>query len=275
MARCQCGGTGCDCVLVDGTNTTVTGSGSTANPYRVNAVVACSAVRPCISAAPGLVYNSTTGVMGPQISPDAGNNIVVHPNGLFVPTGAATVSVGCGILGNGSAGSPVRVNSQTWPYPCLVTAGSVVSCDSTTGLLWGAPPYKNMFFGQSFNQNFNLAVPNPDTTITTITVNATNPDNCRSARAVVARMIDVDFTLPVGATATTMINADHMEFRQNTGTATQTTVHNQEVKIGDGGTVPPGATTAFTFQVGLSRGSGGALYTRIQADIQVWLFSTE
>jgi hypothetical protein len=263
-------------VLADGTNTAVTGSGSTANPYRVNAVVTCDQVRPCISAAPGLTYNSTTGVMGPQISPDAGNNIVVHPNGLFVPTGSATVSVGCGILGNGSAGSPVRVNSQTWPYPCLVTTGSVVSCDPATGLLWGAPPYKNMFYGQSFNLSpAPTAVPAADTTIQTVNVTVTNTDTCRTARLIVARMVDVDFTLPVGATATTMINGDHMEYRQNTGTATQTTVHNQEVKIGDGGTLPPGGSTVFAFQVGLSRGRGGAQFTRIQADVQVWTFSTE
>lgn len=86
MARCQCGGSGCNCVITAGSGAEVSGGGSRTNPYVISTTVSCEDVRPCISAGPGLDYDPATGVVGAGISPDPDNTVEVAPDGgLFVP----------------------------------------------------------------------------------------------------------------------------------------------------------------------------------------------
>ena len=87
MARCGCGGSVCNCVVQAGTGTTVSGTGSVANPYVVSAdAPPCSSVRPCISATSGAAYDSGTGVITADLSGDAGNQLILGGDGgLFVP----------------------------------------------------------------------------------------------------------------------------------------------------------------------------------------------
>lgn len=160
LARCQCGGDGCNCVVIAGENAEVTGAGSTLNPYVVSAVIGCEDVRPCISAGDGISYDSSTGVVSAHLSNQTGNNIATGPDGgLFVPTGAATVSVGCGITGDGSASAPVTANTGGWPYPCSVdTFGGVVACDSN-GVLRSEPRGKVSMTRYVESRTYNRAVP--------------------------------------------------------------------------------------------------------------------
>lgn len=275
MARCQCGGSSCPCVVQAGEGTTVTGTGSSTNPYVVSAVANCSQVRACLSDGNGMDYDPTTGQMQTCLSTDANNNIRYGSDGcLYVPT-AGTVTAGCGLTGDGSAATPIRANTASWPYACAIgTNSTTVACDPATGQLRGAPPVRTGWFGQGFNATYpSVTVPAADTTVQTLTLTVTNPDPCRQARVLIARMIDVDFTLPAGAAATSILNGDDMNYLENGGSSTVATVHGQHPKIGDGGTIPPGGSVNFTLTIGVGRGKGGAAYTRIQADIQAWVWS--
>ncbi|MGP3957004.1 hypothetical protein ACTWPT_13465 [Nonomuraea sp. 3N208] len=130
MARCGCGGASrCTCLVTAGTGVTVAGDGSSANPYVISSggggAVTCDQAGPCLSAGPGVAY-------------DPANQLSCGPAGLLVP-GASAVSTACGLSGDGSAGAPLTVAVQAWPYPCDVTteAGGVY-CDAN-GVLRAEP----------------------------------------------------------------------------------------------------------------------------------------
>lgn len=147
MARCGCGGSNrCNCIVTAGTNTTVSGTGSAANPYVISSTgggaVTCDQVRPCLSAGPGAAYDPATGVISARLSGDAGNNLALGGDqGLYVPAvGGATIIVtdsDCiALSGDGSAGSPLTAQPVVDPAPgnllqCgpsgLLVAGSVVA----------------------------------------------------------------------------------------------------------------------------------------------------
>lgn len=275
LARCQCGGDGCNCVVIAGENAEVTGAGSTLNPYVVSAVIGCEDVRPCISAGDGISYDSSTGVVSAHLSNQTGNNIATGPDGgLFVPTGAATVSVGCGITGDGSASAPVTANTGGWPYPCSVdTFGGVVACDSN-GVLRSEPRGKVSMTRYVESRTYNRAVPSggiqrADTFSTTIT----NPDTCRPAFVVVEREVDVYLTLPAGAGAATGFDGDEMYYTRNSGSSTITGAHAQATKVLSGGTIPAGGQMTVSFDATVGRGSGGARYTQIIAIIRCLMIS--
>ncbi|WP_158013034.1 hypothetical protein [Streptomyces sp. Root369] len=275
MARCQCGGDGCNCVVIAGENAEVTGAGSTLNPYVVSAVIGCEDVRPCISAGDGISYNSSTGVVSAHLSDQAGNNVAIGPDGgLFVPTGAATVSVGCGITGDGSASAPVTANTGAWPYACDVdTFGGVVACDSN-GVLRSEPRGKVSMTRYGETRTYNRAVPagriqRADTFSTTIT----NPDTCRPAFVVVEREVDVFLTLPAGAGAATGFDGDEMYYTRNSGSSTISGAHAQGTKVLAGGTIPAGGRMTVTFDATVGRGSGGARYTQIIGIIRCLMIS--
>lgn len=149
MARCSCGSGLCNCSVTAGEGVTVTGSGSIANPYIVSAgSPPCSVIRPCISATDGVAYNAATGVITADLSSDAGNTIVLgSDSGLYVPTGAATVTVGCGLTGDGTPGTPVAVapaaGQAAWSasWSCAVAAHSTLKCDPVDGTLWTPPEH--------------------------------------------------------------------------------------------------------------------------------------
>lgn len=273
MARCQCGGGECACVIQAGENTSVTGSGSTVNPIIVSAVTNCSEVRTCLAAGPGVTYNPSTGAIGADVSAAAGNNLIINDDGLFVPTGAATVSVGCGLRGDGSASAPVQVRSQSWPFSCeLDTQGGGVYCDSA-GVLRSDPPVRAAYTQTSMDQTYNdLAIPLSETDIASLTLTISNPDPCRAAFAMVFQEADVTVTLPASSGGMYGINGDDMWALQNRGSAAINDTHVQVSKMINR-TVPAGGSVTQTLNVSMGRGFGGASYSSIRATLRSWLFS--
>ncbi|MFJ5037928.1 hypothetical protein [Streptomyces parvulus] len=91
-----------------GNGTTVTGTGSSGNPFVISVdTVDCSQVRPCISAGNGAEYNQASGVVSARPSTDAGNLVEFGGDGgLLVTTDCATVR-GCLSEGNGIDYDPV------------------------------------------------------------------------------------------------------------------------------------------------------------------------
>lgn len=277
MARCTCGGGDCNCSVVAGTNTTVTGSGSSANPFVVSAVTNCAEVRTCISEGPGIDYNPATGVISADISETAGNNLIIDGGGLYVPTGAATVTAGCGLTGNGAAATPIRANTGTWPYPCdLDTLASGVYCDGD-GLLRGEPPIRQAFFSAGMNTLFPTEQPVPtvsDVNVAPVSVDITNPDTCRPAIIMMWTDCDVEFNLPGGGGAAMAgIDGDDLVYLANRGTGTIFSTHVQGTKLQPQAVMTPGETRTVTMNVSMGRGAGGATYVRIQATLRIWVFS--
>ena len=264
-------------MVVAGPGTTVDGSGSQANPYIVSAQVTCDQVRPCLSAGPGATYDPATGVIGANVSGDAGNNLTLNPDGsLYVPTDSATVTTGCGLTGDGSGGAPLTVATGTWPYPCPPDAnGGVIVCGSD-GVLRGEPRGRVSFYSYQEVRDYpDLPVPaGQDQPGASFATSVTNPDPCREALVFMEREADVDFILPAGAGAAYGHGSDETFYTRNSGTSTIQDVHAQTTKVfALTALLAPGATLPLTFDVTLGRGTNGATYNRIQIFIRALLIS--
>lgn len=276
MARCGCGSV-CGCALTAGDNITIGGTGTPANPWVVNAVVNCASVRTCLSAGCGTTYNSTTGVISADISENAGNALQCLPNGLFVQTGAATVTAGCGITGTGAPGSPLTADTGAWAYACdIAVNGGVVACDPATGQLYSEPrSHSQMSTVNEVQAYANLAVPaGPPTAVRTITANFTNPDPCRTAIVVAEQELEFDLNLPPNARATYGFTGDDMVTHINRGATTENGFALQVTKVLNRGTIAPGATVAYTFDALVGNGTNGATYSNIQQILRI-LFITQ
>lgn len=276
MVRCGCGGSSgeCGCTLVAGNNTTVTGSGS---PWVVNAVTNCSQVRTCLSAGCGVTYNSATGAISAAISANAGNALQCLPNGLFVQTGAATVTAGCGLTGTGAPGSPLTADTGAWPYACdIATQGGVVACDPATGQLYSEPRSRSQMSSINEVQAYaNLAVPaGAPTVVRTISGNFTNPDPCRTAIVVAEQEVEFDLNLPPNARATYGFTGDDMVTHINRGATTENGFAIQATKVLNRGTIAPGATVNYSFDALVGNGTNGATYSNIQQILRI-LFITQ
>lgn len=275
MARCGCGSE-CGCALTAGDNIQVSGSGTPTVPWVVTALTDCTEVRQCLTGVDGADFDQVTGEIGVCVSPDVGNNITRDANGcLFVAGAPGTVQTGCGITGDGSALTPITVDTLPWPFACTPEAnGSVVTCD-TNGQLRGEPPYHTYYFQSLQDELFpaNPAVPaGDDVIVETYTFDITNPDPCRTMRVIQFRDIDVDFNLPVGADAASGISTDEMTHITNHGTATEFDTHVQVGKVTQpNAALAPGAGTTLTLEVALGKGTAGATYNRIQVSFRVWL----
>lgn len=283
MARCGCGGT-CGCNLTAGANTTVSGTGSGADPWVVNATTNCPQVRNCLTEGDGINYTPGTGVIETCLSADVGNNITYGTDGcLFVPTGAATVSVNaCGLSGDGSGGSPLAVKTGTWPYPCAVgTFGSVIACDGA-GVLRGAPVGIADMVSTGFTRDYAATLFNTGTSTVeadTFMVPLLNPDTCRTSRVLIMRDVKFRTTLPGTGTTGPSTAGYSMALEEtvrtgNTGPTTLTNMKYQTSRMFNFGTLGPGAASSYTLSVGTLFGSGGATYNRIEVDIRVMYFST-
>jgi hypothetical protein len=277
MARCGCGGADCGCSLQAGDNVTVSGSGSSANPWIVNAITDCTEVRTCHVAGSGTTYDPTDGSFDVCISPNANNGLTQDVNGcLYVQMGASTVTAGCGLTGTGAPADPIRAATGAWPYACdILTRASNIFCDSA-GQLRGEPRGQVSFHSFGETRNYaNLAVPGGfdqpgDSFQTTIT----NPDPCRPAFILVEREADVDFNLPPNSGAAYGHSTDEMFFFANTGSVNANDIHTQTTKVfALGATVAPGANQIVSFDVTLGRGFGGATYNRIQVFIRAMILS--
>lgn len=277
MARCGCGGAACNCSVQAGTNISVSGSGSAANPYVISAEVPCEDVRGCLSAGDGISFNQATGVIAAHLSGRAGNNLSIGADGgLVVPTAGGAVLTGCGLDGDGTASAPLRVATGTWPYPCSVDDfGGVVACDSN-GVLRSEPRGKISFTSYFDNRDYNnIPVPaEQNTVVDTFTVNVTNPDTCRPAMVLTEREVDVYLVLPAGAGAGTGHGSDEMFYTRNTGTGSIVGAHAQATKvINEAGLLAPGATMPITLNATAGRGSGGAYYYQVNFIMRALIIS--
>ncbi|MFF5968292.1 hypothetical protein ACFY64_32120 [Streptomyces collinus] len=258
-----------------GENMTVSGSGSTANPYVLSAVVPCEDVRACLSAGPGVNFDQGTGVISADVSGQAGNNLVAGPDGLFVPTAGGAVLAGCGLTGDGTGSAPLEVATGTWPYACSPdTAGGVIVCGAD-GVLRGEPRGQINFMQHTETRAYaDLAVPSDATVVDTFQLNISNPDQCRAAMVLVEREVDVDFILPPGAGAAYAHDTDQMYYMRNTGSSTITDAHTQTTKVYQAlAALAPGAGAVIQLPITLDRGSAGATYNRIQIFLRAILIS--
>lgn len=274
MARCQCGGSGdCQCVVQAGENTRVTGTGSALAPFTVDALTNCEEVRACLAAGAGLAYNSATGTFSVAVSGAAGNNVTVRSDGLFVPTGAATITPGCGLTGVGSGSDPVRANTAAWPFTCdIATLGGGVYCDAS-GMLRGEPMPRARYVEASFLQSYNnLVVPSTETVVAGYSLALTNPDPCRAAVAMVWQEVDVEINLPANSGAMYGINTDDMWYDANRGSSAISQAHTQVGRMVNQ-PIPAGGTVNFQLNVTMGRGSGGANYSLIQSYQRAWIIS--
>jgi hypothetical protein len=253
---------------VPGDGVEVTGAGSTPNPFVISAVTNCAEVRQCLSNGSGITYNATTGQISVDLSEDPGNNLVRRPNGLYVPTGAATVTTGCGLTGDGSGSAPVRAATGTWQY------GGVVVCDSS-GVLRSEPRGRVSMTRYAEERTYNdVVVPSAAQQVAdTFTTTITNPDPCRPAQVLVEREVDVWLVLPAGAGAATGFDGDETYYTRNSGTTAINGAHAQGTKVLDGGLLDPGASMSVSFDATVGRGSGGAYYYRINAIIRTLMIS--
>lgn len=292
MARCGCGGA-CGCSVVGGTSgnvpVTVTGTGTPANPFTVNASVACSVIRPCLSAGTGIDYDPVTGIISAEaadcttIRPClSGGSGIAYDSVTGIITNNAVTS--CGIIGNGTAGSPLMANTNPWPYPCDVSAnGGIVACDPTTGKLYSTPVGMADIQSVETVRNYaGLTVPTTaaGATLDTFSMTFTNNDACRNVRAFVTREVKVDFDMPGTSTtgpsrAAFAIDAGVDTYRQwNNGITTTTGVAVMTTRSIDLGPVAPGANLNYTLTVVGSNGMGGATYTRITVAVHVLFVPT-
>lgn len=283
MARCGCGGS-CGCELAAGTGTTVSGTGSPADPWIINAVTNCAAVRTCLSEGDGIDYNAGTGVISTCLSSDEGNALIYGSDDcLFVPLGASAVFTGPGLIGDGTIGNPVTADTGLWPYSCTIAAGSsAVAVHPVTGELRGAPTGIADMVSTSFTRDYAATAFNTGTSTVeadTFNVSLLNPDNCRPCRVIISREVKFRTTLPgtgtTGpSTAGYSMALDETVRTGNTGPTTLTNMKYQTAKMFNFGTLSAGAGSSYTLSVGTLFGSGGATYNRIEVDIRVIYIST-
>lgn len=248
MARCGCGDTG------------------------------AAAVRSLLSASNGINYNSLTGNFTAHISTQPGNNLTIAgDNGLYVPTGSATVTTGAGLTGNGSGPSPVAANVSSWPYPTTAgTQAQGVFVDPSTNKLISPPSQQVDFVSSLFDRSYaNLAVAAGTTPVTadSFTVTLANPDPNRSCVVIIWREVKMRFTLPANSTASYSIASDDTGRYFNNGTTSQSNMGVQTAKSFKSTNLGPGATSSYTLTVGSCNGTGGATYSRIEVAIRVLYIS--
>lgn len=227
-----------------------------------------------LSAQDGVKYNSLTGVFSADISPNAGNNLTLDAFGrLFVPTGAATVNVGPGILGDGSGGSPVRANVSPWPYVTApVTGAQDVFTDPATGRLKSPPPQVSDLVSTSFTRNYAaLPVNTTSTAVTadTFTVTLTNPDPNRSCVVIIEREVKIRFGLPVNSQASISVDGVDAGRQWNFGGTAVSLGGLQVTRMFKSATLGPGAVSSYNLNVGTLNGTGSSTYSRIDVDIRV------
>lgn len=229
--------------------------------------VSCDDVRPCLSGGDGIIYNPVTGLITTRLSTDPGNQAIFGTDdGVYVPTGTTTVVTACGLVGDGSALTPLAAAVGSWPYPCDVDdEAGVVVCDSA-GVLRGEPRSHAAMTSVSEVQAYaNIAVPaGAPTPVRTITANFTNPDPCRTAIVVAEQELEFDIDLPSNARVSYGFTGDDMVTHINRGATTENGFSIQVTKVLPRGTIAPGATIPLSFDALVGNGTNGATYSNIQ-----------
>jgi hypothetical protein len=274
------GGGGVSTVVTAGDRTTVTGTGTLADPYVVNAdPPSCDDVRPCLVAGDGIAYDAATGTIAARPSTDPGNLVEFGTDGGLLVGAPAALETGCGLAGDGSAATPLAAAVTAWPYPCDVDANAGgVYCDSTGALRSEPRGLAQYASDQQVLNPADLPVPAAeDTEVATHEVTITNPDPCRPAFVILESEADADFNLPAGAGAALGILTDEMSYLRNNGTSAILDTHIQGTKVaslgsGPGQLIPPGGSVNYVLSIRMGRGSGGATYNRVQSFVRYFLF---
>jgi hypothetical protein len=272
MARCGCGGA-CSCALVAGSNISLLGSGTPANPWIVSAQTNPAQVRAALTSGQSTVYNPSDGSFDLCLSGDANNAASFGTDGcLFVGAGASTVTTGPGITGNGAPGTPVAANAWPWLYSCdLNTWGGKVYVDPL-GRLRTDPSTETSFqdMGRNFTPPSPVAIPaGSDVVIDSISITLTNPDGCRQSLVILQREFDVQCNLPPNSGGDFGMDTDNMLYHFNNGTTTVTGVHTQLARWGNL-TLNPGEVRTVTANITAGRGTGGATFTSIDSVLRAW-----
>lgn len=238
----------------------------------------CGTVRGCLSSGDGIDYDPVTGVIAARPSTDANNNLIIGGDGgLYVPPGAATVTTGCGLTGNGAASTPLAVAVSAWPYACPVgTNGGVIAC-GPDGVLRGEPRSRSAMQSFFHDQDFaNIVVPAArDQFVARIESTFTNPDPCRPAIAIAMQELEFELNLPAQAGAEYGFDGpDEMVYHINRGSANENGYHIQVSKTVNRGVVGPGATATLGFDALIGRGTNGATYSHLQGVLRI-LFITQ
>ncbi|MFF4146884.1 hypothetical protein ACFY0A_37415 [Streptomyces sp. NPDC001698] len=120
-------------------DTTVTGTGTAADPYVVEADV-------IVAPDPNGLEATAQGLLVAPSS-DTGNRLAMGGDGrLFVPP-VPPPEVGCGLKGDGTTASPLAANPAAGMDPwashwtCDATQYSTLRCDPNTGYLWTPPEH--------------------------------------------------------------------------------------------------------------------------------------
>lgn len=233
-----------------------------------------SSVRSMLSAQDGVKYNSLTGVFSADISVQPGNNLSLDAFGkLFVPTGAATVTTGAGLLGIGTGGNPVRANVAAWPYVTApVTGAQGVFVNPVGGQLVSPPIQVANLVQSTITRNYaNLAVNTTASPVTadTFVVTLTNPDPNRSCVVIISREVKMRFGLPVNSQASFSIDGVDVGRQWNFGGTAVSAGGVTQTKMFKSANLGPGASSSYTLTVGTLNGTGASTYSRIDVDINV------
>lgn len=279
MARCGCGASGGG-VIVNGPNTVVTGAGTIASPYQIAAHTDCAEARACLSQGNGIQYTAGTGVIAARLSGTAGNAIVFGGDGgLYASPNNNTVNVGAGILGNGSAGSPVRANVSAWPFPSTSDLGGSGVYTTSGGLLVAEPGYPVYYTESTVTRNFTapaLAVPTAALANVDVpfTFTITNPNNFRSVLVVSEREFDAKLTMPAGGAASVGVDGLEIYRMQNTGSTTMTGVHTYIARrVQELSALGPGASTTLSMQPMLGAGAASSLVSQFNMAFRVQMYA--
>lgn len=233
-----------------------------------------NSVRSMLSAQDGVKYNSLTGVFSADISLQAGNNLSLDAFGrLFVPTGAATVTTGAGLLGTGTGGNPVRANVAAWPYVTApVTGAQGVFVNPVGGALVSPPIQVANFVTSTITRNYaNLAVNTTASPVTadTFVITLTNPDPNRSCVVIIDREVKIRFGLPVNSQASFSIDGVDVGRQWNFGGTAVSAGGVTQTKMFKSANLGPGASSTYTLTVGTLNGTGSSTYSRIDVDVNV------
>lgn len=245
----------------------------------------CDQVRGCLSAGPGINYDATTGIISApgatcaqvRTCLQAGTGIEYDStNGIITATGQITTAA-CGFTGNGTAATPLALNTDAWPFACPVSTGTGVYCDPATGSLHSDPEVRLDFFGEAQTETFpspGLLVPaaTTPTDVFSYDLVVTNPDPCRSAHFLYWMQGDVYLDLPPASTAEVGVRGDAMGFHFNNGATTQFDVHTQFNRV-QAALLAPSEVRIFTINFQAQRGTGNARIQRIQTDVHSWIVS--
>lgn len=261
-----------------GTNATVTGTGTVADPYVVSATGGGTPVTTADTNTVNLSAGTAPLTADVIIDPAAGNILTSSGAGL-----KADIITDCGLTGEGTAASPLKVNiganSFAADFPgCTPADGQKIYCDTATGQLHGVPCTPVQIDTSNVDKlPTNPAgdpVPNgiPTAIAQADVVGSVAPGCSASQKILRIREIEVQITvtgIPDGTRIRAGIQGDEMTEFLNQSGATANDVHMTQVTKVLTDIVAPGtAVPNLSMDVG-ETGVGGSVWTRAQQRYRV------